>query len=51
MAVNTGKTFASGILHAEAARHGGHKQVAGMLQRRLGSITVQGKPVETQASL
>jgi hypothetical protein len=50
MVVNTGKTFASGILHAEAARFGGHKQVAGMLARRLGALRVQGRPVQTLPS-
>ena len=51
MAVNTGKTFASGILHAEAAAHGGHKQVAGMLRRRLeAQVRVQGQPVQVVAS-
>jgi hypothetical protein len=50
MKVNTGKTFASGILHAEAGRLGGHKQVAGMLERRLSTVRVQGRPVQTLPS-
>jgi ribonuclease HI len=46
MAVNAGKTFASGILHKAAADFGGgHKRINGMLEKRLAQVQVQGQNV------